>query len=116
MEKQLFNLTLPIVIEEIENILATYPISPYQKLFSVNGLRQDLVAYVLSRVPNKYAVLEATETFPHQSLFPPYSSKQLLYIEHYIHLGIRELFNLYSKNNVDKFIATSLKLNNYFLS
>ena len=33
MGNQRINLTLPIVIDEIENILATYPKSPYQEAF-----------------------------------------------------------------------------------
>lgn len=94
MGKQLFNLTLPIVLQEIENILVTYPEYPYQKAFSDEGLRQDLVAYVLSRIPNKYTVLEVTDFFSKQNISPPCPSQQILDIEHYIHLGIRHILYL----------------------
>lgn len=99
MGKELYNLTLTVVIDEIENILSSYPTYPYQQAFSAGGLRQDLLAYVLSRVPNKYAVIEQKQPFPKQILFPAYPSKQLLDIEHYIHLGIRDLMPVYSVTN-----------------
>ena len=77
MEKKLLNLTLAIVIYKIDNILKIYPRYPYQEAFSATGLRQDLVAYVLNRVPNKFTVLEKEEEIlkknllllcPHQEL------------------------------------------------
>ncbi|MFB2923563.1 MULTISPECIES: late competence development ComFB family protein [Aerosakkonema] len=78
MTKQLFKLTLTVVIDEIENILSTYPPYPYKQAFSSARLRQDLLAYVLSRVPNKYAVIEETDPLSKQILLPPYSRKELL--------------------------------------
>jgi hypothetical protein len=91
MSKQLFNLTLSIVIEELEHILATYPKYPYQQAFSASGLHQDLVAYVLSRVPNKFTVVEETVFSSKPALLSHYSTQQLLDIEHWIHLGIRDI-------------------------
>lgn len=99
MNKQLINLTLPVVIEEIEHILATYPTYPYQQAFSVAGLRQDLVAYVLSRVPNQYAVVEETQYSSTPALLPRYSTQRLLDIEHWIHLGIRDVLHVYNRSN-----------------
>lgn len=99
MGKELFNLTLTVVIDEIENILSSYPTYPYQQAFSAAGLHQDLLAYVLSRVPNKYAVIEQTQPLQKQISFPPYPSKELLDIEHYIHLGIRDILHVYSRTN-----------------
>ncbi|HEY9653728.1 MAG TPA: late competence development ComFB family protein [Coleofasciculaceae cyanobacterium] len=99
MNKQLINLTLSVVIEEIEHILATYPTYPYQQAFSVAGLRQDLVAYVLSRVPNQYAVVEETQYSSTPALLPRYSTQRLLDIEHWIHLGIRDVLHVYNRTN-----------------
>jgi|ERR687885_972184 hypothetical protein len=99
MNKQIINLTLPVVIEEIENILATYPTYPYQQAFSAAGLRQDLVAYVLSRVPNQYAVVEETQSSSNPTLLPCYSTQRLLDIEHWIHLGIRDFLHVYNRSN-----------------
>lgn len=53
----IINITLPVIIEKIKNILEIYPEYPYQQTFSSSGLRQDLIAYVLSRVSNTYTVL-----------------------------------------------------------
>jgi len=97
--KELFNITLTVVIDEIENILSIYPRYPYQQAFSAAGLHQELLAYVLSRVSNKYVVIEPTQLFPKQTLCPPYSSKELLDIEHYIHLVICDLLHVYSRTN-----------------
>ncbi|MFB2836062.1 hypothetical protein [Floridanema evergladense] len=113
MEKQLFNLTLPVVNEEIGNILSTYPNHPYKQAFSPTGLRQELVAYVLSRVPNKYTVIEYKEMLSTLPFSLPYPSKQLLEIEHYIQLGIRDILPVYHKNNGDMRPTHNLKL--YYL-
>jgi len=101
MEKELFNITLSVVIEEIENILPTYPKYPYQQVFSGTGLRQDLVAYVLSHVPNKYTVLEEKKDLKKPKLSVPYSTQNILEIEHYIHLGIHDLLHNYSQKDCD---------------
>lgn len=113
MEKQLFNLTLPIVNEEIENILSTYPNHPYQQAFSITGFRQDLLAYVLSRVPNKYTVFDGTKAPSSFPLSLPYPTKQLLDIEEYIHLGIRDILTVYNQNHRDTRPTHNLKL--YYL-
>lgn len=99
MNKQIINLTLPVVIEEIEHILVTYPRYPYQEAFSAAGLRQDLIAYVLSRVPNTYTVVEETQSSSNPTLLPCYSSERLLDIEHWIHLGIRDVLHVYNRSN-----------------
>jgi hypothetical protein len=99
MGKELFNITLIVVNDEIENILSRYPTYPYQQAFSAAGLHQELLAYVLNRVPNKYAIIEQKQLLPKQTLFPPYSTKELLDIEHYIHLGICDLLHVYSRTN-----------------
>ncbi|MFB2967527.1 hypothetical protein ACE1CD_01010 [Aerosakkonema sp. BLCC-F183] len=56
MPYELVNLTLPIVIQEIENVLEGYPEYPYQAAFSMPELRQTLIAHVLSQIPNYYEV------------------------------------------------------------
>lgn len=52
------NLMSPILITEIESVLAAYPDHPYQKAFAISDLRQQLTTYVLSRILNFYAVAE----------------------------------------------------------
>jgi hypothetical protein len=58
MSKTLINLTTPLVISEIEQVLITYPHHPYQQAFANPDLRQELIAYVLTRVQNIYTVCE----------------------------------------------------------
>lgn len=99
MSKQLINLTLLVVIEEIDNILAIYPNHPYQQAFSNSELRQDLITYVLSRVPNQYAVENATQSSSKRTESPYCSSTRLLDIEHWIHIGIRDVLHIYNRTN-----------------
>lgn len=61
MSKTTVNLTLPIVIEEIDSILDAYPFQPYRHVFTTSDLHQELVSYTLSRIHNRYSVLEAEE-------------------------------------------------------
>jgi hypothetical protein len=58
MSHGLVNLTLPIVMQEIEDVLEEYSAHPYHSAFSMPELRQKLVAHVLSHVPNRYVVEE----------------------------------------------------------
>lgn len=61
----LINLTLPTVIQEIEDVLEEYPENPYHLAFSIHELRQQLVAHVLSHVPNRYVVEGIEESTSH---------------------------------------------------
>jgi hypothetical protein len=56
MTHELINLTLPLVLREIGDVLDEYPEHPYQSAFSIHEFRQKLIAYVLSQVPNQYAI------------------------------------------------------------
>ncbi|MGL5065082.1 MAG: hypothetical protein ACRC62_34365 [Microcoleus sp.] len=107
MEKVLVNLTLAVVTEEVENILETYPKHPYQQAFAPSGLRQDLIAYVLSRIPNTYTAIESADSDPHKTVQVRCSSEQLLHIENLIHTGIRDV--LYSYNHVDYCVPQTVR-------
>ncbi|PSB12917.1 hypothetical protein C7B69_20960 [filamentous cyanobacterium Phorm 46] len=95
MQKNLVNITLAVVTEEVEIILESYRKYPYQEAFSPSGLRQDLIAYVLSRVPNKYIAIDSGEYVPGQAVQFRCSSEQLLEIEDLIHTGIRDVLHSY---------------------
>lgn len=58
MFQNIFNLTVLEIVGEIESILETYPHHPYQQAFSVPAFRQELIAYVLSRISNHYIVYD----------------------------------------------------------
>jgi hypothetical protein len=97
MPKNLVNITLGVVTEEVEIILESYPNYPYQQAFSHSGLRQDLIAYVLSRVPNKYTAIDSGKSVSNHTVQVRCSSEQLLHIENLIHTGIRDLLHSYQK-------------------
>lgn len=58
MSHTIVNLTLPVVLREIDNVLEDYSEYPYQVIFSVEEFRQKLIAHVLSNIPNRYTVIE----------------------------------------------------------
>ncbi|MEA5420680.1 hypothetical protein VB712_15710 [Spirulina sp. CCNP1310] len=60
MGKTLVNRTHLLVQDDIEYILAEQP-KPVQERFRSCNLIPDLLAYVLSRIPNLYAVCEENE-------------------------------------------------------
>jgi hypothetical protein len=57
------------VIKEVEDILQYYPEHPYQVAFSLQELRQKLIAHVLSQIPNYYTILEKAEELPEDPSF-----------------------------------------------
>jgi Late competence development protein ComFB len=107
MPKNIVNITLSVVTEEVEMILESYPQYPYQQTFSHSGLRQDLIAYVLSRVPNKYTAIDSGESVSNQTVQVRCSSEQLLHIENLIHTGIGDL--LHSQQKVDYCLREEVK-------
>lgn len=56
MTKTLVNQTLAIVREEAALLVEHFPHRNYQDVMGNAGLKQELMAYVLSRIPNTYAV------------------------------------------------------------
>ncbi len=89
MSRNNVNLTISVVEAEAENLLHSYPYYPYQQAFAVPSLRQKLIAYVLSRIPHLYAVIEAQELSTDELLHCPPEQRQQ--IETLIHCGIRFL-------------------------
>ena len=56
MSHELVNLTLPSVVQAIEEVLEDYPEQPYQVVFSIHRFRQKLLAHILSLIPNHYGI------------------------------------------------------------
>jgi len=54
MQPELVNLTVPEVMQKIENVLEDYPAHPYQSAFSLPELRQKLIAHVLGLISHYY--------------------------------------------------------------
>ncbi|OKH54097.1 hypothetical protein NIES2101_08500 [Calothrix sp. HK-06] len=44
-------LTLQSVVGEIQKVLDTYPYTPYQQVFAIPDINQDLIDYVAAQIP-----------------------------------------------------------------
>lgn len=87
MFKTIINLTQQAAIAEIENVIDTYPYHPYQQAFAIPEIRQDLIAYVLNRIPCVYSVVN-NEQRTQQANYQLPSSQQKIHLEQLIHQGI----------------------------
>ncbi|MEH2348099.1 MAG: hypothetical protein V7K55_08865 [Nostoc sp.] len=90
------NLTQQSVVGEIESVLDTYPYHPYQKAFAIPDLRQELIAFVLTRIPSFYGAISDGNTSlaeaERESLayykLPRKPLEQQLHLQNLIHQGI----------------------------
>jgi hypothetical protein len=88
MSKTTVDLTISVVEAEADTLLRDYPFYPYQRAFSAPSLRQKLIAYVLCRIPNLYALIEQQVSACEALCCPPAQQKQ---VETLIHRGIQYL-------------------------
>ena len=91
MAMTLVNLTLLKVNEEVENFLASYPDLVDRTTFKDPDFRPKLIAYVLSRISNRYVAIETKNESSNFSRLPVYSTKEQLDIEERIYQGIFSL-------------------------
>lgn len=91
MTQTIVNLTLPVVTDKIDDILAAYPLYEYRQIVAVPELRQKLTAYVLSRLPVVYVAMESSASPYAESTGHCYSSDQHDRINQLIHQGIDAL-------------------------
>ncbi|AFY47501.1 hypothetical protein Nos7524_1628 [Nostoc sp. PCC 7524] len=98
--KTVVNLTQQSVLGEIENVLDTYPYHPYQQAFAISDLRQELIAFVLNRIPCFYSAVSEEqlllqncdrESQLNQKL-PRSPLEQQLHLQRLIHQGIDSIF------------------------
>lgn len=101
MATKLVNLTLLKVIKEIKNILDISPTQVHKELAGDLNLQQQLVAYVLSRVPNRHVAIEEE----YLSLISPNSiccsTLEQLEIENLVNEGVYYLMQS-EKNSILK--------------
>jgi ABC-type antimicrobial peptide transport system ATPase subunit len=84
---KMVNLNEQLIISEVEAVLDNYPHHPYQQAFAIPELRQELVAYVLNRLPG--AGMYVTE-LPSRSWQRSCTARRLE-IEKLLHQGIQEI-------------------------
>jgi hypothetical protein len=92
MFAKIINLTLLLVIQEIEEVLKDYPEHPYQIAFSVPELRNKLTLHVLNQLPNYYTILEDAEELPVDARFLYASKQEQVRLENLIRRSIVNLF------------------------
>ncbi|MGG6265980.1 hypothetical protein ACQ4M3_18115 [Leptolyngbya sp. AN03gr2] len=91
MSKTIINVTQHSVEQEIERILDRYPNHPYQHAFAHPDLHQELLVWVLNRVPSLFMAIEESETV-HPD-YAPHCSDQQSCLEYVIRHGIQEILN-----------------------
>lgn len=85
--KTVVNLTPETVIGEIDKVLDTYSYDPYQKVFAIPDLRQELVDFVFNRIP----CFQNITGFDNECLldkFPRGSLETQLHVQNIINQGI----------------------------
>ncbi|MBW4642016.1 MAG: hypothetical protein KME23_03180 [Goleter apudmare HA4340-LM2] len=98
--KTVVKLTQQTVLGEIESVLDTYPYHPYQQAFAIPDLRQELIAFVLSRIPCLYYTMsEGQISLPEVDKecslnykLPRSPLEQQLHVQNLIHQGIYSIF------------------------
>jgi hypothetical protein len=103
MSHELINLTLPTVIQEIENALNEYPEHPYQSAFSIHELRQQLIAHILSQIPNRYAVQGLQQPAKKPKALDSSPMKERLYMETVVHGSILHILRQNADSLSDRF-------------
>jgi hypothetical protein len=88
MSKSIINLTIPLIVAEIEQVLGTYPHHPYQQVFANPDIRQDLIAYVLTQVHSVYVVVDEGEKGSSDIETISNSAETQASLESFIHQGI----------------------------
>ncbi|MBN4001333.1 hypothetical protein [Nostoc sp. LPT] len=93
--KTVVNLTQQSIVEEIESVLNTYPSDPYQQAFAIPDLRQELITFVLNRIPSFYSVMSDEQIPPEAEQgslayykLPRKPLEQQLHLQNLIHQGI----------------------------
>lgn len=87
-------LTYKSVIGEIDSVLDTYPYQPYQQAFAIPDLRQDLITFVIHRLPCFYSPISQILGEDHREVaystpkLPRQPLEQKLHLQKLIHQGI----------------------------
>ncbi|MBD2081564.1 hypothetical protein [Leptolyngbya sp. FACHB-17] len=91
MSKTIVNLTEHHILQEIERVVEDYPQHPYQQAFSHPDFRQQLLVWVLNRVPSVFTLVEDTQEVSVHPTYAPYCSDPQSCTEFVIRQGIEEI-------------------------
>ncbi|BAU11637.1 hypothetical protein LEP3755_21370 [Leptolyngbya sp. NIES-3755] len=90
MSKTIVNLTQHSMMQAIERALEQCPHYPHQQAFAQPDLRQQLLVWVLNRVPNVFMLHESPEATPMPS-DPSNCREQQSCIDFVVRQGIQEI-------------------------
>jgi hypothetical protein len=91
-------LTEQSVIGEINSVLDTYPYQPYQQAFAIPDLHQELISFVINRIPGFYSQItdslilnndDKVNSFNHK--LPRHALEQQQHLQKLIHQGISSI-------------------------
>lgn len=101
MSEKIINLTCLLVIQEVKDILATYPETPYQDAFAQADLRNRLINQVLSQIPDQsYTILKASEQLPKNPRRFYSCIEERMMVEELIHQSIIALLQAQTKKTL----------------
>ncbi|MTJ08351.1 hypothetical protein [Anabaena sp. UHCC 0204] len=96
--KTVIKLTQQAVIGEINSVLDTYPYQPYQQAFAIPDLRQELISFVIHRLPcfhnqisHNLLLNDDVQVHSFRSKLPLYPLEQQLHLQKLIHEGISSI-------------------------
>ncbi|MBD0344302.1 MAG: hypothetical protein ICV63_05615 [Coleofasciculus sp. Co-bin14] len=93
MLDKIINLSLLLVIKEVDDVLKHCPEYPYQITFNSNPeLRQTLINNVLSEIPHYYAIVEESQALPEDPRCIYASWEERLFLIIKIYERITDLF------------------------
>ncbi|MBD3883688.1 hypothetical protein IFO70_18135 [Phormidium tenue FACHB-886] len=98
MPKSIANLTMLVVCAEIEQITDTHYHYPYPYIFAHSDLRQELIAYVLTRVRNVHITVEQEKEADINAETTPCPTEIKLQIEDLIHQGVHYVLQKYGNS------------------
>lgn len=110
MTKILVNLTLLLVTEEIEYFFERHPDQLHQLAFSINKLRQELINYVLNKVPVSYMVIDENQKALVRTNILCQSLEKRLDIEAVIYQGADELIQYHNSEWIKQHMVNENEL------
>lgn len=89
MSKEIKNITLPIVLEEIDLFSESHAYYSYHNLLADSDFRQELIVYILNQIPNFFTIVEEGQVANYSENFNK-SLEQRMTIEALIHNKIQQ--------------------------
>ena len=100
MSQKIINLTCLLIIQEVQDILATYP-ETYQAVLAPAELRNQLINQVLSQIPEQsYTILNESEQLPKNPRRFYSCIEERMMVEKLIRQGIVNLLQVHTQQRL----------------